>query len=135
MDVADKWPQPLLLVASLKPGETRTFELATHRREWDKFSAHAAVEFLPSAKSGRNILYVERLPQAEPPILIWPQDGSCDLGDGLTLDWESDHPALSFRTTHEAALRTIEVAVTYCVFGFGSGGQHILGFRVVVQAE
>src|SRR5271155_1557038 len=108
MNRADKWPQPILHVVRLKPGETQTFELGF---PWSDFPRE------PS--SGRQFSWVQLLQKSESPwlaatntaanpIRVYANDqGVWELGTGLNLVWESDKPGISFRAAHDAPPGTI----------------------------
>jgi hypothetical protein len=124
---ADKWPQPILQVVSLKPGETRMIDLA-----------FPGGDFPLRHPPSRQYLYAERIPPldaGEKPEPMHPDDtGACPLGDGVTLVWERERHGISFRAAPDAKPGSVEVRVSYFLFTAGTG-ELFTGFRVVIQGE
>lgn len=121
----DRWPQPVLQVVRLKPGESRALELAL-----------PAGEFRPWGKSGRDGLGVARFPRpGEKVEYVRPtEQGGYDLGDGLSVVWEKGRPGITVRAAKDAKPGTTDVRVTYTQFTVGSG-EHLFGLRVVVEGK
>jgi hypothetical protein len=126
MDAAEWWPQPMLVVVRLRPGQSRAVELAIN---W-----HIPIG------GGRQSMSVLRLPKPEGYTLPasrgeWAaREGDIyDIGGGLSLVWEKDLPGITLRAAEDAKPGALDVAIEYTVFAPGSG-LNLLGFRVIIEA-
>ena len=125
------WPQLILQVIRLKPGEGRDVELdlPSGRFMWGRTDLH--FRLLAKPADGADLVFNK----AEPGERIEPV-GAGDsleykLADGLSVIWQpARREILSFRAGQGAAAGTTDLGVTHLLC---LGNAHFVGFRVVVQ--
>jgi hypothetical protein len=115
-------PMPALQVIRVKAGEMKSVELALGKPGY---------EFRPKGKSGRDFLDVSVLTTTgfevkETPVKV-KDNSRYEVTPDLTVIWSKDKPELEF---HAMKKGTTDLKIVYRTFG---GGDHVAGFRVIVE--
>jgi hypothetical protein len=120
-------PMPALQVIRVKPGETKSVELALGRPGY---------EFRPKGRSARDFLDVSVLTPGvtgfevkETPVKV-KDNNRYEVTPDFTVVWSTDKPELEFHPGKDTKKGTTDLRIVYRSFG---GGDHVAGFRVIVE--
>jgi hypothetical protein len=121
-------PSPILQVVRLKPGETKSVELALK-----------LVQFRPKGRSGRDFLDLNVTTVVNGEIKETPVAGEVNgilftgrylVTPDFTMVWSRDKPELEFHAGVDMKKGMTDLRIIYRSFG---GGDHVAGFRIIVE--
>jgi hypothetical protein len=124
-------PSPVLQVVRVKPGEMKSVEMALGK---------PGAEFRPQGRHGRDGITVSGLMPVEGGgIKETPVQGEVKenhftgrylVTDDFTVVWSKEKPELEFHAGKDMKKGTTDLRIVYQSFG---GGEHVAGFRVIVE--
>jgi hypothetical protein len=116
---------PALYVVRVKPGETKSVELALRR---------PGQEFPPQGKLGRSFLDLSVLTPGDNDVKETPvkvkDNNRYDVTPDFTVVWSTDKPELEFHAGRDMKKGATDLRIVYRRMG---GGEHVAEFRVIVE--